>query len=62
MAAAGAKNLHSFDLLGSGGPLLGQKGLQLTAPEGCVGLRREPVDFPCTQNVETLILVILGLN
>ena len=60
--AAGAKNPHFLNLFGSGGSLLGQNGLKLTGREGCVGLRRESVDFLDIQKVETLILVFSGLN
>ena len=37
-------------------------GLKLARREGYVGLGRESVDFSDIQKVETLILVILGLN
>ena len=37
-------------------------GLKLTAKGGCVGLPRESVNFPDIQKVETLILMILGLQ
>ena len=37
-------------------------GLKLTSEKAGIGLRRESVDFPDIQKVETLILVILSLN
>ena len=49
-------------LFSSLGPLLSQKGLKATGPEGSVGLRQESVDFPDFQEIQILILVIWGLN
>ena len=51
-----------FDFLGLGARYWVKRGLKLTGREGCAGLRRESVDFPDIQKVETLILVILCLN
>ena len=60
LAPQGPNSCIFFDFSGLE-PLL-STGLKLTGQEGCVGLRRESVDFPDIQKVETLILVISALN